>query len=70
MVPFFSIAIPAYKKAYLYEAVESCLAQSYNNLEIIIVDDASPEDLATVVTRFSDHRIRYYRNTFLLCLVY
>ena len=62
MMPFFSIAIPAYKKAYLHEAVESCLAQTYGSLEIIIVDDASPEDLGAVVARFSDHRIRYYRN--------
>lgn len=58
----FSITIPAYKKSYLSEAIESCLAQSYRDFELIIVDDASPEDLASVVNSFTDSRIRYYRN--------
>lgn len=58
----FSITIPAYKQKYLYEAIESCLAQTYEDFELIIVDDASPEDLKSVVDRFQDSRIRYYRN--------
>lgn len=58
----FSITIPAYKQKYLYEAIESCLAQTYQDFELIIVDDASPEDLKSVVDRFQDERIRYYRN--------
>lgn len=58
----FTIAIPAFKAKFLQEAIDSCLRQSYSNLEIVIVDDASPEDLAAVVNQFSDHRIRYYRN--------
>jgi len=58
----FSITIPAYKQRYLYEAIESCLAQTYKDFELIIVDDASPEDLKSVVDMFQDDRIRYYRN--------
>lgn len=58
----FSITIPAYKQKYLYEAIESCLAQTYKDFELIIVDDASPEDLKSVVDRCQDSRIRYYRN--------
>ena len=58
----FSILIPAYKRRYLGEAIASCLAQSYRELELIIVDDASPEDLRSVVDGFHDDRIRYYRN--------
>lgn len=58
----FSITIPAYKQKYLYEAIESCLVQTYKDFELIIVDDASPEDLKSVVDRFQDPRIRYYRN--------
>lgn len=58
----FSITIPAYKQKYLYEAIESCLVQTYKDFELIIVDDASPEDLKSVVDRFQDSRIRYYRN--------
>ena len=58
----FSITIPAYKRKFLSEAIESCLAQSYKDFELIIVDDASPEDLESVVNSFKDPRIRYYRN--------
>ena len=58
----FSITIPAYKQRYLYEAIESCLRQTYLDFEVIIVDDASPEDLKSVVKKFSDKRIHYYRN--------
>lgn len=58
----FSITIPAFKQKYLYEAIESCLAQTYKDFELIIVDDASPEDLKSVVDKFHDDRIRYYRN--------
>lgn len=58
----FSITIPAYKRKFLSEAIESCLAQSYKDFELIIVDDASPEDLESVVNSFKDSRIRYYRN--------
>lgn len=58
----FSITIPAYKQKYLYEAIDSCLAQTYKEFELIIVDDASPEDLKSVVAKFQDGRIKYYRN--------
>lgn len=58
----FSITIPAYKQKYLSEAIESCLAQTYQEFEVIIVDDASPEYLKSVVDKFDDTRIRYYRN--------
>lgn len=62
MNPLFTIAIPAYKRKFLYEAVDSCLQQTYKNLEIVIVNDASPEDLDSVILQFNDPRIRYYRN--------
>lgn len=58
----FTIAIPAYKSKYLGEAIESWLAQIYTNFELVIVDDASPEDLKSVVDKFHDNRIRFYRN--------
>lgn len=60
--PFFSITIPAYKSRYLSEAIDSCLAQTYNGFELIVVDDASPEDLLSIVKEYDDSRIRYYRN--------
>ena len=58
----FSILIPAYKAKFLEEAIESCLSQRYDDYEIVIVDDASPEHLDEIVDHFVDARIRYYRN--------
>lgn len=58
----FSFIMPAFKSSFLREAIESILAQSYYSFELVIVDDASPEDLKKVVSSFSDNRLRYYRN--------
>jgi len=60
---FFSIAIPTYKGKYLKECIESILNQTYTSYEIIIVNDASPEDIDTIVKQFTDNRIKYYKNT-------
>lgn len=58
----FSITIPAYKRTYLQECIDSILAQTYTDFELIIVNDASPEDLDSIVNSYSDSRIRYYKN--------
>ena len=58
----FSITIPAYKRTYLQECIDSILGQTYTDFELIIVNDASPEDLDSIVNSFSDSRIRYYKN--------
>lgn len=58
----FSILIPAYKRKYLKECIESILSQTYSNYELIIVDDKSPEDLKSIVYQFRDERIKYYQN--------
>ena len=58
----FSVTIPAYKQKFLAEAIDSCLAQTCQDFELIIVNDHSPEDLDAVVSRYNDPRIRYYVN--------
>lgn len=58
----FSVTIPAYKKQYLKECIDSILAQTYTDFELIIVNDASPEDLDSIVNCYSDDRLRYYKN--------
>jgi glycosyltransferase involved in cell wall biosynthesis len=62
MTPKVSIGIPAYKTAFLEEAMASVMAQTFQDWELIVVDDCSPGDVRGIVERFSDPRIRYYRN--------
>jgi glycosyltransferase involved in cell wall biosynthesis len=59
-----SIVIPCYKGArYLPEAIQSCLGQTYRSLEVIVVDDASPDDCAQIAQGYAnqDSRIRVVR---------
>ena len=58
----YSFVLPAYKARFFREAIESILNQTYSEFELIIVNDASPEDLDSIVNSYSDERIRYYRN--------
>lgn len=62
MQPLVTIAIPAYKGKYLEQSIRSALAQTYSNVEVLVVDDCSPNDLKAVVERFDDPRLRYIRN--------
>lgn len=57
-----SFVLPAYKIRFLDQAIRSILNQSYSNIELVIVNDASPEHLEDVVDQFEDPRIKYYRN--------
>lgn len=61
-MPKFSITIPAYKAQFLKECLESVLAQTYHDFEVIVVDDNSPQNLYGIVKEFNDERLRYYRN--------
>ncbi|MAM29945.1 MAG: hypothetical protein CMC13_13060 [Flavobacteriaceae bacterium] len=56
-----SVVIPLYNKsAYVERAVFSVLQQTYVNFELIIVNDGSTDDSDVVVSKISDHRIKYY----------
>ncbi len=59
--PFFTIVIPTYNRAHLIgKTLESVLAQTYTNFEVIVVDDGSKDDTCQVVGKFIDQRIQYY----------
>lgn len=58
-----SIAIPAYKRKWLKDAIESALTQDYEKIELIIADDHSPQNLKEVVQPYLvDERVSYYFN--------
>src|SRR4051812_2699160 len=62
--PLVSIMIPTYNQADVVgKAIESALAQTYANLEIILADDASTDGTREVAQRYTaDPRFRYCRN--------
>ena len=54
-----SIVIPLYNtEKYVQQALESALAQTYENIEIIIVDDGSTDQGVNICRKFKDERIR------------
>ena len=61
-LPLITIAIPAYKAEFIQEAVKSALSQTYSNIEVLVVDDCSPENIYDRVVVFNDSRLRYVRN--------
>lgn len=61
-----SIVIPCYGgEPFLAEAIESCLAQTYRDFELIIVDDASPDRCLAIAERYAqaDSRIRIVKRS-------
>jgi len=57
--PVVSIVIPAYNaKDWIDQAIQSALGQSYDNFEIVVVDDGSTDDTSTVVQQYGDP-VRY-----------
>lgn len=62
---FVSVCVPAYNgAAYLKECLDSILAQTYTNFEVIIVDDCSADNTVEIVNAYlkSDRRIKLFRN--------
>lgn len=60
-MPEVSIIVPVYNvEAYLEECLDSILGQSFRDLELIAVDDCSPDDSASILRRYEekDSRVR------------
>lgn len=64
----FSICMPVYNGAKVIRpTIESILIQSFDNFDLIIVDDCSTDDTPSVIAGFNDPRINYFKNKENLC---
>jgi glycosyltransferase involved in cell wall biosynthesis len=71
-MPLVSICIPAYNGApYLAECIESALAQSFGDIEVLVVDDCSVDDTVAIARSYArrDHRVHVSQNSSNLGLV-
>jgi glycosyltransferase involved in cell wall biosynthesis len=61
--PFYSVVIPAYNRdASIASSIESVLNQTYQDLEVIVVDDGSTDKTRDIVEKYSsiDSRVKYF----------
>lgn len=62
-IPFFSIIIPVFnRKEKISIAIQSVLDQSFNNWELLVIDDNSSDNTSEVIKSFKDPRISYFKN--------
>lgn len=60
--PMVSVLMTAYnREKYISEAIESVLESSYNDFELVIVDDCSSDKTVEIAKQFEakDNRVRY-----------
>lgn len=63
--PFFSICIPCYNHGtYIGQTIQSVLDQDFEDFEIVVADNASPDHSREVVKGFKDPRIRLIENRY------
>lgn len=61
-LPKVSIVLPTYNGSrYLRQAIDSCLNQTYRNIELVIVDDGSTDETPGIIKSYVDERIKYVR---------
>ncbi len=51
------------ESAFVADAIESILAQTFSDFELLVVDDASTDETPAILDRFDDGRLRILRNT-------
>ena len=62
-LPLVSVVMPVYNgEKYLKEAIESILSQTYENLELVVVNDGSTDSSKNIVLSYTDRRIRLVEN--------
>ncbi|MET0013341.1 MAG: glycosyltransferase [Sedimenticola sp.] len=62
-MPLVSVCIPVFNAGdYIAEAIESVLRQTYANIELLVIDNASTDNTVEVVKRFTDARLKLVLN--------
>jgi glycosyltransferase involved in cell wall biosynthesis len=62
--PVVSVILPTYNRADVVgRAIDSVMRQTFERWELVVVDDASEDDIEQIVSRFRDPRVRYVRRS-------
>ncbi len=61
--PLFSVIIPTYNRAVmLYKSINAVVNQTFEDWELIVIDDASNDNTYKVVSDFENYKIKYVKN--------
>lgn len=61
--PLISVLLPVYNSAaYLAATIQSILAQTQGNFELLVLNDGSTDESEQIIKSFSDNRIRYFHH--------
>lgn len=63
MNPLISVIVPVYKvEKYLHRCIDSILAQTYENIEVLLIDDGSPDQSGAICDDYQakDSRVRVF----------
>lgn len=61
--PLVSVFIPSYNGAdFIAQTIQSVLDQTYQNFELVICDDCSPDNTVEIIRSFKDSRIKFFQN--------
>ena len=61
--PLVSVIIPVFNRKHLIQrSIYSVLNQTYKNLEVLVIDDASTDKTKEKVLEIKDSRLKYFRN--------
>ena len=62
MKPFFSIILPTYNQSsFLKKSINSVLTQTFENWELIIIDNFSDDETENIIKKYDDKRIKYFK---------
>ena len=62
LTPLVSVIIPTFNRAHMIgDALNSVLQQTYENIEVIIIDDGSSDNTQDLITSINDPRLRYVK---------